>query len=281
MSHERAETQDIRPIKIIILNLMPTKIITETQLLRCLSNTPLQIEIEFLQTSHQCSHTPPAHLKTFYKTFDDVKNQRYDGMIITGAPVEKIPFEEVDYWNELCAIMEFSKKNIHNTLHICWGACAGLYYHYHIDKHSLPQKMFGVFEHAVLQPREPLFRGFDDVFMAPHSRHTEVKESDILKNPDLKLLSTSPDAGVYIVCSKDNRQLFVTGHSEYEWNTLGLEYERDLEAGRSIAVPKNYYRNDDPSKGVVVGWRAHSALLFTNWLNYYVYQTTPYDLSTL
>lgn len=281
MSCERADHQDVRPIKIVILNLMPAKIMTETQLLRCLSNSPLQIEIEFLQTHHECVHTPPAHLAAFYKTFDDVKDKKYDGMIISGAPVEKVPFEKVDFWMELCDIMDFSRKNIHCTLHICWGAFAGLYYHYGINKYQLPSKCFGVFKHDVLEPKEPLFRGFDDVFLAPHSRHTEVKESDIKKCLDLKLLSTSSESGVYVVCSKDNKLLFVTGHSEYESNTLDLEYQRDLAAGLSIALPKHYYRGDDPAKGVTVGWRAHSVLLFTNWLNYYVYQTTPYDLSTL
>lgn len=282
MPEARALTQDIRPLKLLILNLMPTKIVTETQLLRCLSNTPLQIEIDLLQTStHVSKNTSAEHLVTFYTTFDKIRDRKYDGMIITGAPVEHLDFEEVDYWDELCMIMGWSAKNVFSTFHICWGAQAALYYHYGIPKYPLPKKMFGVFSHDVLTPTSPLLRGFDDKFPAPHSRHTEVREEDIKKCPDLEILSTSPEAGVYIVAKKNGRQIFVTGHAEYDLDTLAGEYRRDLERGLDIDLPVNYFPNDDPERTPIVTWRSHGHLLFTNWLNYYVYQGTPYDLNNL
>ncbi|NLL35528.1 MAG: homoserine O-succinyltransferase [Clostridiales bacterium] len=282
MSEARALTQDIRPLKLIILNLMPRKIITETQLLRCLSNTPLQIEVDLLQTStHVSTNTSLDHLLAFYATFDEIRDQKYDGMIITGAPVEHLSFEEVNYWAELCTIMDWSKTNVFSTFHICWGAQAALYHHYGIPKYPLPKKMFGVFSHDVLMPTSPLLRGFDDNFPAPHSRHTEIRAEDIEKCPDLVILSTSPEAGVYIAAKADGRQIFVTGHAEYDYDTLAGEYFRDLGRGLDIDVPKNYFPNDDPDSKPLVTWRSHGHLLFTNWLNYYVYQGTPYDLSNL
>ncbi|MGI6577560.1 MAG: homoserine O-acetyltransferase MetA [Eubacteriales bacterium] len=282
MPESRALTQDIRPLKLLILNLMPTKIVTETQLLRCLSNTPLQIEIELLQTStHVSKNTSPDHLIAFYTTFDKIRDHKFDGMIITGAPVEHLDFEEVDYWDELCRIMEWSTKNVYSTFHICWGAQAALYHHYGIPKYPLPRKMFGVFSHDVLLPTSPLLRGFDDRFPAPHSRHTEVREADINKCSDLRILSTSSEAGVYIIAKTDGRQIFVTGHAEYDVDTLAGEYFRDLERGLDIDPPVNYFPNDDPKRTPIVTWRSHGHLLFTNWLNYYVYQGTPYDLSYL
>ena len=282
MSEARALTQDIRPLKLIILNLMPRKIITETQLLRCLSNTPLQIEVDLLQTStHVSTNTSLDHLLAFYATFDEIRDQKYDGMIITGAPVEHLSFEEVNYWAELCTIMDWSKTNVFSTFHICWGAQAALYHHYGIPKYPLPKKMFGVFSHDVLMPTSPLLRGFDDNFPAPHSRHTEIRAEDIEKCPDLVILSTSPEAGVYIAAKADGRQIFVTGHAEYDYDTLAGEYFRDLGRGLDIDVPKNYFPNDDPDSKPLVSWRSHGHLLFTNWLNYYVYQGTPYDLSNL
>lgn len=282
MTEHRALHQDIRPLNLLILNLMPTKIVTETQLLRKLSNTPLQIHVELLQTSsHISQNTDSDHLNSFYTTFPQVKNQYYDGMIITGAPVENLDFEAVDYWPELCAIMGWTRTHVHSTFHICWGAQAGLYYHYGIQKHSLSQKVSGIFEHTLRKPRSPLFRGFDDRFQAPHSRYTEVLEQDILDCPELELLSTSPQAGVYAVKSRDNRHFFVTGHPEYDPDTLALEYRRDVDRGLDIQVPANYFPNDDPSRPPVVTWRSAGQLLYTNWLNYYVYQTTPYDLRNL
>lgn len=282
MTEYRAMHQDIRPIKLLILNLMPTKITTETQLLRKLSNTPLQIEVEFLQTvSHTAKNVNHEHLNSFYTSFDQVKNQRFDGMIITGAPVENLEFEHVDYWSELCDIMAWSRSNVHCTLHICWGAQAGLYYHYGIPKRGLPKKLFGVYEHTLNKKTSPFFRGFDDVFSVPHSRYTEVWQEDILAVPGLELLSVSREAGVFAVKSEDSRQFFIMGHPEYDADTLALEYKRDIAAGLSIDVPDHYYPDNDPTRDPVVAWRSHGQLLYTNWLNYYVYQTTPYDLRDL
>ncbi|HKL71941.1 MAG TPA: homoserine O-succinyltransferase [Marinilabiliaceae bacterium] len=279
MSRSRAEAQDIRPLKILLLNLMPLKLVTESQLLRVLSNSPLQVEVELMMaTSHEHRNTPQEHLLTFYKTFEDIKDRYFDGLIITGAPIEMLKFEEVNYWKELCAIMDWSKKHVTSTFHICWGAQAGLYHHYGINKYELPEKMFGIFPHNVLLPKEPLLRGFDDVFNAPHSRHTEVRESEIIAHKDLILLSSSPEAGAYLAISEDRRQIFVTGHSEYDPTTLNEEYWRDINKGMDIAVPKHYYPNNDPEKKPMVMWRSHAHLLFSNWLNYYVYQSTPYTL---
>ncbi len=281
MTERRAITQDIRPLRIALLNLMPLKITTETQILRCLSNTPLQIEIDLVQTeTYKSTHTPEDHLLTFYKTFNDIRHNRYDGFIITGAPVELMDFEQVDYWDELIEIMEWTKTHVHSTLHICWGAQAGLYHHYHVPKYVLPEKMSGIFEHRVLVPTERLLRGFNDVFFAPHSRHTEVRASDITKHPELRLLSVSDEAGVYIVEARNGRQIFVLGHSEYDRDTLKQEYFRDLSRGLEPQIPRHYFPNDDPTQEPKVTWRSHGQLLYTNWLNYYVYQTTPYDLST-
>jgi homoserine O-succinyltransferase len=282
MTEYRALHQDIRPLRLLILNLMPTKIVTETQLLRKLSNTPLQIQVDLLQTASYIGHyTDSSHLDSFYTTFDQIKNNSYDGMIITGAPVENLDFSQVDYWDELCEIMEWSKHHVHSTLHICWGAQAALYYHYKIPKYSLSNKVFGVFEHDVLKPSSPLFRGFDDVFLAPHSRYTEVREEDIEKVSDLELLATSPEAGVFALKTKDSRKFFLLGHPEYDPETLALEYRRDIEKGIPIEVPTNYFTNNDPNTLPIVRWRSAGQLLYTNWLNYYVYQTTPYDLSKI
>jgi homoserine O-succinyltransferase len=282
MPEHRAVQQDIRPLKIIILNLMPTKIETETQLLRLLSNTPLQMEIDLLQAaSHTSKNTPSEHLLEFYKSFEDVKCSRYDGMVITGAPIEQMPFEEVDYWPELCEILEWSKRNVYSTFHICWGAQAGLYYHYGIPKYDLTEKMFGVFSHRPLIPTHPLLRGFDEAFWAPHSRHTEVRREDIEKVPDIELLSTSDEAGVYIAANKDGRQIFVTGHSEYDRNTLAGEYFRDFDKGLDIKMPRHYFPDDNPLLMPPLKWSSHANLLYTNWLNYFVYQKTPFDLTSL
>ena len=282
MPEERASHQDIRPLKIGILNLMPTKIVTETQLLRLLSNTPLQVEIELIQTAtHTSKNTAPEHLLKFYKTFSDIQNERFDGLIITGAPVEQMPFEQVDYWPELCTFFEWSKSHVFSTLHICWGAQAGLYYHYGIPKYPLAQKMFGVFEHRTLEPNHPLVRGFDEQFFAPHSRHTAIRQEDILACPQLKLLAASQEAGVYLIASESGRQFFVTGHSEYDRDTLAGEYFRDLSKHLPIEIPRHYFQDDDPEKPIQYRWRGHASLLFSNWLNYFVYQTTPYDLSAL
>ena len=279
MTEYRAFHQDIRPLNLLILNLMPTKIVTETQLLRKLSNTPLQIQVELLQTASHLGHnTDPSHLEAFYTTFDAIRDRKYDGMIITGAPVENLDFQQVDYWPELCAIMDWSKTHVHSTLHICWGAQAGLFYHYGIPKRALREKLFGVFPHRVLRPNSPLFRGFDDVFYVPHSRYTEVWEEDVRVAPELELLAVSEEAGVFAVKSRDNRQFFLTGHPEYDPETLALEYRRDVEKGLPIAMPKHYFPDDDPAKTPVVRWRSAAQLLYTNWLNYYVYQTTPYDI---
>jgi homoserine O-succinyltransferase len=282
MTEQRAAHQDIRPLRLLILNLMPTKVTTETQLLRCLSNTPLQIEVELMQTSsHQAKNVAPEHLLSFYTTFDQIKHLRYDGLIITGAPVETLPFEKVDYWPELCAIMDWSGTNVYSTFHICWGAQAGLYHHYGIQKYDLPAKLFGVFEHEVLIRELPLMRGFDDTFRAPHSCHTEVRASDITARPELQLLAASARAGVYLAASRDGRQVFVTGHSEYDAGTLASEYFRDVDRGLPIRPPVNYFPGDDPSLKPRKTWRSHAYLLYSNWLNYCVYQSTPYNLHDL
>ena len=282
MSEERASHQDIRPLKIGILNLMPTKIVTETQLLRLLSNTPLQVDIELLQTAtHTSKNTSAEHLLKFYKTFADIQKERFDGFIITGAPVEQMPFEEVDYWPELCAFMDWTKTHVYSTFHICWGAQAALYHHYGIPKYPLPQKMFGVFEHRTLEPKHPLVRGFDEPFFAPRSRHTTVRNEDILSCPQLTLLASSEEAGAYLIASESGRQFFVTGHSEYDQETLADEYFRDVNKNLPIEIPRHYFQNDDPKQEILYRWRGHASLLFSNWLNYFVYQTTPYDLSSL
>ncbi|OIP82097.1 MAG: homoserine O-succinyltransferase [Porphyromonadaceae bacterium CG2_30_38_12] len=282
MDSERASTQEIRPLKILILNLMPVKITTETDLIRLLSNSPLQIEIDFMHAeSHTSKNTPIEHLMTFYKTFDEIKTQNYDGMIITGAPVEKLDFEDVNYWEEVKKVLNWSRNHVTSTLHICWAAQAGLYHHYGIPKYPLEKKIFGVFEHFNNHPQNPIFRGFDDIFYVPHSRHTEVRAEDILKNPALTLLSESPDSGVYMVMARNGREFFITGHSEYSPNTLDVEYKRDIAKGLIIDLPQNYYKNNDATNEPLVRWRSHANLLFTNWLNYFVYQETPYDLENI
>ncbi len=282
MTEKRAITQDIRPLKILLLNLMPTKIATETQFTRLLGNSPLQVELELIHTmSHKAKNVSEDHLLAFYKTFDEVKENYYDGLIITGAPVEHMEFEEVEYWQELCEIMQWSKTHAHSTLHICWGAQAGLYYHYGIKKHGLPGKLFGVFPHTVEYRKSILFRGFDDIFMVPQSRHTTVDREDIEKVRSLEILASSEECGVYAVRSKEGRQIFITGHSEYDPETLKNEYVRDVGLGKPISVPKNYFPNDDPELPPRVSWRAHANLLFSNWLNYFVYQTTPYDINSV
>ena len=282
MHRERALSQHIRPLEILILNLMPTKIATETQIARLLANTPIQVHMTLLQTaSHAATHVSAAHLEAFYKTFDEVKNDRYDGMIITGAPVEKIDFEQVDYWQELCEIMDFSETNVYSTLHVCWGAQAGLYYHYGIRKQLLDQKMFGVFEHKVTRPSNPLVRGFDEVFYAPHSRWAGLDRAAIDACGDLRILAESDTAGPMLLSTESGRQIFVIGHPEYDKYTLDKEYKRDVKAGKPINIPCNYYPEDDPDRDPLFRWRAHGYLLYTNWLNYYVYQDTPYDLTHL
>jgi len=282
MYENRAYEQDIRPLKILLLNLMPTKIATETQLLRLLGNSPLQVDVDFIYTaSYEPKNVSQEHLIKFYETFDDVKDRSYDGFIITGAPVEQMPFEEVAYWDELCKIMEWGKKHAYSTLHICWGAQAALYYHYGIPKYDLPQKMFGVFPHTINVEHEKLFRGFDDIFYVPHSRHTTVIREDIEKIERLTILSESESAGVYAVANTKRRQFYIMGHSEYDPLTLKGEYDRDIAAGLPINVPDNYYPNDDPSRLPIVRWRSAANLLFSNWLNYYVYQETPFDLANL
>jgi len=282
MTETRAMTQDIRPLDILLLNLMPTKVDTETQLARLLGNTPLQVNLELMHMStHKSKNVSQEHLLTFYKTFDEVKHRKFDGMIITGAPVEQMPFEQVDYWPELCEIMEWSSSHVHSTFHICWGAQAGLYYHYGIDKTPLPEKMFGVFPHTVEYKRSILFRGFDDTFMVPHSRHTTVLREAIEAVPALKILASSEEAGVYAVTTKKGKRVFIMGHSEYDPMTLNREYVRDKNAGLPIRPPKNYFPGDDDTKEPLVSWRGHANLLYSNWLNYFVYQTTPYDLKDL
>lgn len=279
MTETRALSQDIRPLKILLLNLMPTKVETETQLARLLGNTPLQVELELIHTStHESKNVSKEHLLAFYKTFDDVKHKHFDGMIITGAPVEKMDFEQVEYWDELCEIMEWTKTHVTSTFHICWGAQAGLYYHFGINKYPLKEKMFGVFPHKVERRSSMLFRGADDVFMVPHSRHTEVKREDIEKVPELRIIATSDEAGIYALATDSGKQIFITGHSEYDPDTLKKEYFRDKNLGLNIKVPKNYFPDDDDSKDPVVSWRSHANLIYSNWLNYYVYQVTPYEI---
>ncbi len=282
MKQTRAQTQHIRPLEIVLLNLMPTKIVTETQLSRVLGNTPLQVHLDLMMVSgHRSKNTSQEHLLSFYKTFDELKENKYDGMIITGAPVEHMPFEEVDYWPELCRIMEWSKTHVHSTFHICWAAQAGLYYHYGLEKKQLPEKLFGVYPHTADYKRSILLRGFDDVFWVPHSRHTTVAREDIEKTPGLRILASSEEAGVYIATNKEGRQIFVTGHSEYDPDTLEKEYLRDKGQGLPIHIPVNYYPGDDDSQSPIVRWRGHANLLYSNWLNYFVYQTTPYDIMTV
>lgn len=278
MSTERAAHQDIRPLRIAILNLMPTKIATETHVLRLLGNSPLQVEVTLLHMGSHCSrNTPPEHLEAFYTTFEQVRHQRFDGLIITGAPVEQMAFEDVDYWPELVELLDWSRENVYSTMHVCWGAQAALYRHYGVAKYQLEQKMFGVFDHDVLDPRTPILSGYDEVFPAPHSRHTEIRADDILAVPELRLLATSPDAGVYLVGSTDGREFYVTGHPEYERDTLKLEYDRDVARQLPIEVPRHYYPDDDPSRPPRVTWRSHAFLLYANWLNHCVYQGTPFD----
>jgi len=282
MTQNRAIHQEIRPLEILVLNLMPTKIATETQLSRLLGNTPLQVNLELMHTrSYVSKNISAEHLLTFYKSFDEIKHRKFDGMVITGAPVEDLEFEDVDYWQELCQIMQWSKTNVHSTFHICWGAQAGLYYHYGIQKHRLPEKLFGVFRHTADHKKAILLRGFDDVFWVPHSRHTTVLREDIQKIPDLKILASSEEAGVYAVMNNGGRQIFITGHSEYDADTLLKEYLRDKNLGLPIHVPENYFPDDDDTKDPIVRWRSHANLLFSNWLNYLVYQTTPYDIMTI
>ncbi|MEA4832874.1 Homoserine O-acetyltransferase 1 [bioreactor metagenome] len=282
MNENRAQHQDIRPLRIVILNLMPTKVVTETQLFRLLSNTPIQIDITLLKmNTHISKNTPSSHLDSFYKSFDDIKNEKFDGMIITGAPVENLEFEQVDYWDELCDMMRWSKKNVHSTMYICWGAQAGLYFNYGINKYPAEKKVFGVFEHALVNPSHDLVKGFDEVFLAPHSRHSFVSAEDILNCPKVELLSYSDKAGVFLVASKSRRNVFITGHVEYDYDTLMKEYFRDRDKGLDIEMPYNYFPDDDPAKRPLNRWRSHAHLLFANWLNYFVYQETPYDLAQI
>lgn len=278
MTDTRAMTQDIRPLKVLVLNLMPTKIVTETQILRKLSNTPLQIEVEFLQTvTYQSQHTDESHLNEFYKTFDDVKDDYYDGLVITGAPLDFVDYEDVDYWDEICEIMEWSKKHVHCTFHLCWGAFAGLYYHYGIRKRDRIPKLSGIYEHKLLNKKSPLFRGFDDVFYAPHSRHTGVNHDEIAACKDITVLAESEEAGELILVSHDGKKIFVLGHLEYDRMTLDSEYKRDKAKGLDIEVPENYYPDDDSEQRPKLRWRGAANALFSNWLNYYVYQNTPYS----
>lgn len=282
MTENRAMSQDIRPLEIVLLNLMPTKVATETQFTRLLGNTPLQVKLELIHAStHKSKNVSQDHLLNFYKTFDDIKHRKFDGMVITGAPVENMEFEDVDYWDELCEIMEWSKTNVHSTIHICWGAQAGLYYHYGVKKYPLDEKLFGVFRHQADYKRSILLRGFDDQFWVPHSRHTTVHREEIEAVPGLKIVASSEDAGVYAVASKGGKQIFITGHSEYDADTLRTEYLRDKNLGLPIKMPKNYFPGDDDTKDPIVRWRGHANLLFSNWLNYFVYQTTPYDIMTI
>jgi len=279
MGESRAFHQDIRPLKILILNLMPTKIVTETQILRLLANSPIQVEVTLIHTeTHNSVNISEEHLLSFYTSFEDVKDRKFDGMVITGAPVEQMEFEEVDYWQELCEIMKWSREHVTSTLHICWGAQAGLFYHYGVKKYPLKEKKFGVFSHYIVKRNTNLLRGFDDEFYVPHSRHTGIKKEDIIGISQLEILSQSKEAGVYIVSANKGHQIFVTGHSEYDWDSLKSEYDRDIGKGMDIKVPENYYPGDDPTKAPIVKWRGHASLLFQNWLNYYVYQETPYEL---
>ena len=282
MDDSRAHMQDIRPLKIVILNLMPLKITTETDLIRLLSNTPLQLEISFMKLrSHTPKNTPIEHMMMFYRDFAQMHNEKFDGMIITGAPVETLDFEDVNYWDEMTDIFAWARTHVTSTLYICWAAQAGLYYHYGIPKYPLAKKMFGIFPQTPLEPQLPIFRGFDDVFQMPHSRHTELHREDILAHPDLTLIAESPDCGVSMVMARNGREFFVTGHLEYAPNTLDNEYKRDKDIRDDVDLPKNYYRDDDPAKGPVVTWRAHANLLYSNWINYYVYQETPYDINKI
>ena len=282
MTETRALSQDIRPLKIGIVNLMPTKITTETQLLRCLANTPLQIEVDLIHTqSYTAKNTAETHLTTFYRTFADIKDENSDGIIITGAPVENMPFEQVEYWPELCAIMDWTQTHVHSTMHICWASQAGLYYHYGIPKQALARKLSGVYSHKLLNPKARLFRGFDEEYFAPHSRHTQSDPEAISQQPELRVLAVSPQAGIHIVSDQESKLFFISGHSEYDLYTLRDEYQRDLNNGLAVPLPLNYFPQDDPSQKPVNHWRAHANLLFTNWLNYYVYQTTPFDLEQI
>lgn len=282
MTHERAMSQDIRPLKIVILNLMPTKIETETQLLRLLGNSPLQVDVELMHmASHISKNTSHTHINTFYKTFDELKDQKFDGMIITGAPVELMEYEDVDYWKELCRIFEWSKKNVYSLFSICWGAQASLYYFYNIPKYTLPKKLSGIFQHRVLAPMHPLLRGFDDLYFAPHSRNTDVRREEIEKHDELMILTDSDEAGAHIIANKNGRQFFVTGHSEYDRDTLAGEYTRDVEKGIAPAIPAHYFPENNPQKTPPLVWRSGASLLFQNWLNYYVYQQTPFDFLSL
>ncbi len=282
MTENRALSQHIRPLRVLILNLMPTKIVTETQFMRKLSNTPLQIQVELLQTaSYTPTHTDSNHLETFYRTFDQIKDEYYDGLIITGAPLDFVPFEEVAYWDELCEIMEWSKTHVHATLHSCWGACAGLYYHYGIQKRIFSEKIFGVFPHIITKQKSPLFRGMDDVFYAPHSRYIGIRTDDLFSHPELELMAASKEAGPFMIKSQDNRHFFMFGHPEYDADTLANEYWRDVKKGLDVKLPVNYFPDDDPTRAPIVTWRSTGQLIFSNWLNFYVYQTTPYDLKEL
>lgn len=279
IDEQRASSQDIRPLRIAILNLMPLKIMTETDLLRLISNTPLQIELDFIDTdSHVSKNTPREHIETFYKKFEEIRHNNYDGLIITGAPVEKVDFEDVDYWEELTQIFDWAKTHVTSTLYICWAALAGLYYHYGVPKYVLNDKISGVFKHRIDDDLNPIFRGFDDIFYVPHSRYSEVHREDIEKIPELKIIAESDESGIYMVMARGGREFFITGHSEYSPGTLDFEYHRDLEKGINPSIPVNYYLNDDPAQGPIVRWRSHANLLFSNWLNYFVYQATPYDI---
>ncbi|MEG0661959.1 MAG: homoserine O-succinyltransferase [Anaerovoracaceae bacterium] len=278
MARGKAIKQDIRPLKIVVVNLMPTKIATETQLARVLANTPLQVELTLVcMDTHQSRNISQEHLTSFYKTIEEIKHEKFDGMILTGAPVEQMPYENVDYWKELTEIFEFAKENVYSSMFICWGAQAALYYHFGIDKHLLDQKIFGVFQQKVIRPHNPLMRGFDETFYAPHSRHTEVLKEDILQHPEIRILAESKASGPHILSTENGRQIFIMGHQEYDKDTLAGEYYRDINAGKKINVPQNYFEKDDPEGEIMFRWRAHASLLFTNWLNYYVYQETPYN----
>lgn len=282
MQEDRATTQDIRPLKIVIVNLMPTKVETETQLMRLLGNSPLQVEVELMQMqSHKSKNTSEEHLTKFYKTFDEVRHEKFDGMIVTGAPVEQMPFEEVDYWEELCEVFEWAKKNVYSTMFICWGAQAGLYYRYGIEKYELPKKLFGIYNHMILNPKHPLMRGFDDFFLVPHSRYTGIRPGDIEAVPELEILATSRKAGAAIICSKNGREFYLLGHCEYDYDTLAREYYRDVEKGLNIRMPYNYFPENNVNRKPIMTWRSHGSLLYANWLNYYLYQQTPYDLEDL
>ncbi len=282
IDEQRASSQDIRPLRIAILNLMPLKIMTETDLLRLLSNTPLQIELDLIEPDgHVSKNTPREHIEAFYKKFDEVKNNNYDGFIITGAPVEKVDFEEVDYWDQLGEIFDWAKKHVTSTLYICWAALAGLYYHYGIPKYVLPKKISGVFKHYIDDKMNPIFRGFDDEFYVPHSRHSEIHKEDVEKISDLKIISESNESGIYMIMGRNGREFYITGHSEYSPMTLDFEYHRDLEKGLNPHIPDNYYKDNDPMQAPIVRWRSHANLLFSNWLNYFVYQETPYDIRNI